>query len=272
MIVEKIRNISKKIVENSVSDLSEIFHENSKLYDTDRDFFYNIEIILKTPYLLRRMAKAYKTYPGYEIFKLEKTKGNDLMRLLINHRRSQRNYLKKGITIKKLSNLLQYGLGVMCSIKGLNEINLDLRAYPSAGALYPIESYIAVFDVNELKKGIYHYNVKDHSLELLKIGDCKNQLGKICLAEEIIKNANIVLIFSSVFKRTTIKYGIRGYRFSLIEAGIVGQNVTLVAESLGLGSCMLGGFYDDEVNKLLDVDGVNEAVVNIMTVGIKSDE
>jgi len=269
MIVAKINDLNVAIVQNAKFSLSEIFHENSKLHDIDRDFFYNIDIILKTPYILKKIAKAYKAYPGYTSITLPGVKEDNLLKKLIKKRRSERAYSGEQIELQELADLLHFSLGITGTIKGLNDIELTLRAYPSAGALYSIEAYIIVFNVKSLDKGIYHYNVNKHLLELIEPGNYKEHIAKICLAEDIMENANVLIILTSIFKRATIKYGIRGYRFALIEAGIVGQNITLVAESLGFGSCMLGGFYDDEIHKLLKVDGVNEAVVNVMTVGQK---
>jgi len=191
------------------------------------------------------------------------------LNLDIKKRRSERTYSGEQIELQKLADLLHFSLGITGTIKGLNDIELTLRAYPSAGALYPIEAYIIVFNVKSLDKGVYHYNVNKHLLELIEAEDHKEHIAKICLAEDIMQNANVLIILTAIFKRVTIKYGIRGYRFCLMEAGIVAQNTTLMAESLGLGSCMLGGFYDDEIHKLLKIDGVNEAVVNVMTVGQK---
>ena len=269
MITEKIKDLNKTIVENDLYSLPEIFHENSKINDIDTDFFYNIEIISKIPYILRKMAKSFKTYPGYPSYILSKEEEDNILKTLIKERRSERTYSGDTIGIQKLADLLYVSLGITSTVKGTNDIELPLRAYPSAGALYPIETYISVFNVDGLDKGIYHYNVINHTLELIVPGNHKENFAKICLAEDIIENANILIILTAIFKRVTIKYGIRGHRFALIEAGITGQNLTLVAESLGLGSCMLGGFFDDEIHKVLDVDGVNEAVVNVMTVGCK---
>ena len=269
MIIEKINDLNKIIINNDPFSLSEIFHENSKLYDANTNFFYNIDLISKTPYLLQRMVLAYKTYPGYPFIQLPKTKDNNYLKKIIKKRRSERTYLEKKIKKQRFSDLMYYSFGISSIAKGTNNINLHLRVYPSAGALYPIEVYIAIFNVEEIEKGIYHYNVLNHSLEQILFGDYKEYLAKICLAEDIMMNVNMLIILSAIFKRTTIKYGIRGYRFALIEAGIVSQNITMVAEGLGLGSCMLGGFYDDEIHKLLKIDGVNEAVVNVMTVGYK---
>ena len=70
-----------------------------------------------------------------------------------------------------------------------------------------------------------------------------------------------------MFWRTRFKYGLRGYRFALIEAGHVAQNLLLTATALRLGSVPLGGLFDRRIDELLDLDGVNESVLYAVSVG-----
>jgi SagB-type dehydrogenase family enzyme len=84
---------------------------------------------------------------------------------------------------------------------------------------------------------------------------------------EIVSQASLVVIMVAVFARTCRKYGERGYRFVLLDCGHVAQNLHLVATAIGLGSVGIGGFLDDELNDVLDLDGVGEAVVHTIAVG-----
>jgi len=156
-------------------------------------------------------------------------------------------YLADGITAHK------YGIG--------------FRSAPSAGALYPIEIYPVVNRVTGLEPGIYHYNVRDHALELLKGGDYRGQLIRYCLGQEMPGTANVVLILTAIFHRTRWKYRERAYRYVMLEAGHIGQNIYLAATAMGMGACAIGAFLDDPINRLLEVDGVREAVVYLLTVG-----
>ena len=74
-----------------------------------------------------------------------------------------------------------------------------------------------------------------------------------------------------MFERTMLKYGERGYRFILLEVGFVSMNISLVCEALGLGSCMVGGYLDDELHRFLGIDGASEAVMNVMVIGGDND-
>jgi SagB-type dehydrogenase family enzyme len=67
--------------------------------------------------------------------------------------------------------------------------------------------------------------------------------------------------------RTRFKYGLRGYRFSLLEAGHLVQNVVLAATALGLPAVPLGGWYDRRLDELVGADGLDEASVYAVAVG-----
>jgi SagB-type dehydrogenase family enzyme len=141
-----------------------------------------------------------------------------------------------------------------------------LRATPSAGGLYPLEVYLAVRSCTGLEPGLYHYDPLRHDLEVL--GDAGAFEGaQRCLVQSEIVSTAAILIVTALFWRSRIKYGLRAYRFVLLEAGHLMQNVLLAAEALGLGALPLGGFFDGEVEALLGVDGVNESVVYAAAVG-----
>ncbi len=80
-----------------------------------------------------------------------------------------------------------------------------------------------------------------------------------------------VILITAVFQRTTFKYGERGYRFALIEAGHVAQNIDLVAGALHLPAANLGGFFDRELEALLDIDGVEQSLVYAVALGSNPD-
>jgi SagB-type dehydrogenase family enzyme len=114
---------------------------------------------------------------------------------------------------------------------------------------------------------LYHYNVLDHSLEVVRLGDFRGDLRRLFLDEPRVSAAGAVLIFAAVFRRTLVRYGARGYRYVLLEAGHAAQNACLVAGSLGLGSLCLGGFFDARLNRFLGIDGVSEAALYGVAVG-----
>jgi len=178
----------------------------------------------------------------------------------IANRRSQRDFTGEIISLAELSHLLYYSSGVTDKRRGL-------RAAPSAGATYPIEVYAVVNNVDGLTKGIYHYLVASHELELVREGDFRNEMSRAALGERMFKQANVILSLSAIFQRTQLRYRERAQRYIFFEAGHIAQNTYLLATSMRLGACAIGAFYDDEFNRLLGLDGKNESVLYLIALG-----
>jgi SagB-type dehydrogenase family enzyme len=185
-------------------------------------------------------------------------------------RRSVREYAERSVTAEELSRLLLYSAG----ITDRRDPTLAFRAVPSSGApssgaLFPIEVYLIVNDVVGLAPGVYHYAVQRHSLELLRMGDFRQEVFVAALSQEMLLRASFVLVFTGLFARVHWKYVDRSYRDILLEAGHLGENVYLAATSLGLAPCGIGAYFDDNINRLLGVDGRDEAVVYLMAIGAR---
>ncbi|TFG25870.1 MAG: SagB/ThcOx family dehydrogenase [Promethearchaeota archaeon] len=179
-------------------------------------------------------------------------------------RRSIRNFSNKPLTLMELS-LLLFGM------EGLTRIlpQFAYRITPSAGALYPIEIYPVINNVEQLKSGIYHYNIPEHSLEFLNEGDFRTEVTEGCLGQKICYNSAVNFIWSAVIERSKWKYLQRCYRYIYLDCGHIAQNLYLVAEALGLGACSIGAIFDDELNDLLEIDGINETVIYVGVIGKK---
>ena len=178
----------------------------------------------------------------------------------IANRRSQRDFRGETISLAELSHLLYYSSGVTDKRQGL-------RAAPSAGATYPIEVCAVVNNVEGLAKGIYHYLIASHELELVREGDFRNEMSRAALGERMFKQANIIFALSAIFQRTQLRYRERAQRYILFEAGHIAQNTYLLATSMKLGACAIGAFHDDEFNRLLGLDGKNESVLYLIALG-----
>lgn len=155
------------------------------------------------------------------------------------------------------------------NINRISNINNSRRMYPSAGARYPLEIYLLNFNkIGSVNKGIYHYNIKWNTLELLKEGSYRKMLSKIIPNQKWITNGGeVILIITSVFNRTNIKYKDRGWRYIYIEAGHLGQNFYLNAEKLKLKCCAIGGFDDDMIINLLNLNNENEVPIYAFVLG-----
>jgi SagB-type dehydrogenase family enzyme len=141
------------------------------------------------------------------------------------------------------------------------------RSAPSAGGLYPIETYVVCRAVEALEAGIYHFRPHRFDLELIKRGDFAWALGQAALGQEMIADAQATFVWTAVAARSIWKYRQRAYRYIYMDAGHIGQNLYLAGTALGLGVCAVGAFFDDRVNALLDLDGVEEAAVYMGVVG-----
>ena len=180
----------------------------------------------------------------------------------INRRRSTREYSGEPMTLDELSRVL-FLMGGINSERWGNQ----LRTAPSSGALYPIEAYAVAHDVTGLEPGVYHYGVKDHSLTQVRGGDLRDEVVSQGLSQQFLGQCNVVLFLTAIFQRMRFKYRDRTYRYGLLEAGHLGQNIYLAATSMGLGACAIGAFMDDEINAMLGVDGEEEAAVYMLAVG-----
>jgi SagB-type dehydrogenase family enzyme len=178
----------------------------------------------------------------------------------ISSRRSERRYSGKKMSVAELSHILYYACGITDRRDGL-------RAAPSAGATYPIEVYPVITNVEDLTTGVYRYAVTDHQLEVVHEGDFGRDMVRAAFGQSFLGEANAVLVLSAIFYRTQRRYGERGNRYILIEAGHIAQNACLIATSMGLGSCVVGAFDDTAFNRLVGADGKNESVLYLVAVG-----
>jgi SagB-type dehydrogenase family enzyme len=182
---------------------------------------------------------------------------------VIRKRHSSRKFTQAPVDKEKLSLLLQYSCGIVDIESGSHR-----RAYPSGGGRFPIEIYPLVFQGSvDIPAGVYHYNVREHALDVLwRRPFSDSDIGEL-FSYEWIQDASLAIVMTAVFERSQMKYGERGYRYVLLEAGHIGENVCLTAEALDLSCCAMGGVRDEKVERLLDIDGITEAVVHSLVLG-----
>ncbi len=183
------------------------------------------------------------------------------LEVAINSRRCVRSFTSENLTLKQFSQLLW-------SAQGLTAKRGFKRAAPSAGALYPMDVYAAIGPTNELNSGVYHYEPSQHTLTLIFEGDQRRALAGAALFQTWMANAPLNLIITAEYDRISIKYGRRGIRYAMIEAGHIGQNIFLMAESLDLGSGIVGAFDDEKVIRVLNLPSTHEPLL-IVPIGRK---
>ncbi|MEM3421293.1 MAG: SagB/ThcOx family dehydrogenase [Candidatus Hadarchaeum sp.] len=173
-------------------------------------------------------------------------------------RRSVREYTGEPLSLSEVSQLLWAAQGIT-DPRGF-------RTAPSAGGLYPLEVYLVAGDVENLEAGIYRYRPQSHELVKIQTGDLREVLCTAALGQAWVKEAAIDIVIVGIYERTTVKYGDRGVQYVHLEAGHAAQNVCLQATALGLGTVTVGGFYDDQVQKVL-MAPENEKPLYVMPVG-----
>ena len=208
--------------------------------------------------------KTYKGYPSAPRVRLSPPQLTDGAPVwdVIRQRCSVRSFQDAPLKEAELSQLLWAAQGITRVIRGFG-----LRTAPSAGALYPVETYLVIHSVEGIEPGVYHYAVETHELDQLKVGDFREAIARAALDQQIAYRANVVFVWTAVFERSKWKYKQRAYRYIYLDAGHIAQNVALGAVALGLGSCQIAAIYDDEANALLDVDGVAESAIYMTVVG-----
>jgi SagB-type dehydrogenase family enzyme len=177
----------------------------------------------------------------------------------LEQRRSLREYADRAMTAEELAWVIHGAAGVT-SAQGY-------RTAPSAGALYPLETYVAVSRVEGIDPGLYHVDVRAQALEPVRRGSAAGDLMVAGLGQDFLRTAPAVLIITGVFQRSRWKYRERHYRYVCWEGGHLAQNVYLTAEAAGLGACMVGAFLDGMVNDLIRVDGRREATLGLIALG-----
>lgn len=168
-------------------------------------------------------------------------------------RRSVRSFSSKTLSDNEISQLL-------FAAQGISDTQRSLRTAPSAGATYPLETYLVTAD------GLYHYLPDKHALRMLKSGDIRSELSAAALGQNAIREAPAIIIFSAIFERTTGRYRDRGVRYVYIEVGHAAQNVHLMAVALGLASVPIGAFDDAKVARIIGVSQ-SEKVLYLIPVG-----
>ncbi|MBI4815946.1 MAG: SagB/ThcOx family dehydrogenase [Deltaproteobacteria bacterium] len=213
-------------------------------------------------------ALAFKEYSGAPRVALPRDRSRQLspLREAIASRRTVAGFGSRTLTLVELAELMGLAFGVTGETDGLPR-----RAYPSAGSCYPIEIYLVPFQVEDLEPSLYHYRVPEHSLELLRSFE-EISAGLEASLPAGLRRAQpaALLVLTIGFERAFAKYQERGYRFALLEAGHMVQNILLVGTAMGLGTTSVGGFFDDPMNRMLGLDEESECAVYGALVGAKA--
>jgi SagB-type dehydrogenase family enzyme len=255
--------------------LAELYHENSKMFpDLMSIQKPNVNYSKPNHYKHEDWPKV-NLNPLTELPKLESG-----MDEALKTRRSTWEF-KRECTFDELQQLVQYAAGVTSKEKlETPHGNFDIRkrSYPSGGALYPIQIYVYANHVKGLDKGLYLYSAYQDCLYQSNMErNLGNQLSTLTYGTDPNHNpldpfedyskASFFLFLTADFEHVYDKYGARGYRLILLEAGHIAQNLLLVGTCLRLNSVPLAGFYDERVHNFLGIDGAKEAALYLIPFG-----
>ncbi|NEU57124.1 SagB/ThcOx family dehydrogenase [Halorussus sp. MSC15.2] len=258
-------------------DVAEIFHENTKgdpVHDRQQS---RSTQRLSEPGMHHVLANVDADYAGSELVELPSNVELDAdLGTVLDGRRTVRQYADDSLSKRDLATLLRYGVGVSATRSDGAGNAKQFRTYPSAGGLYPVELYPVVLDVDGLDSGLYYYSASEHGLRRLRTDDpelADDFADALITSDRLnLASAPVVFVMTGAFPRNKAKYGPRGYRYVLQESAHAAQNLLLVAEALGLGTVPAAAFRDRALNDVLDVDGVNEAVVYTVGAGHPASE
>ncbi|MDQ5820929.1 MAG: SagB/ThcOx family dehydrogenase [Actinomycetota bacterium] len=254
-------------------DPAEAYHEASKLY----------------PSFAARQTRGrlLESHLGLRVSSLRSVKRSDHMPTVslpepalpatpfghvVEERRSERAFGEAPLTLEQIGSLLHAGYGTTHELGvGVPGPGPPLRAVPSGGGLFPLEVYVLPWRVRALPLALYHFDPLRRVLERLRSGDLEGDVRAATVYHDLALGCGALFLVAGVFWRTRFKYGLRGYRFALLECGHLAQNILLAATALGLGSVPIGGFYDRRVDELLGLDGVNESALYAVAVGVREE-
>ncbi len=275
-----------KLSEDEYEDLKNSFETKLELIQEDSGKASNIgsEFVRLSSYLYAQGSDQQKGIPCPEVIKRIEGESFALPAVgtlekptislydAIKNRRSIRNYSKEALSLEELSFLLWSA----CWVKEFNRTERNqftFRNVPSAGARHSFECYLLINNVQGLKAGLYHYQPIKHILiRIPKEDDIAEQVYEAARKQDMIKDAALNLILTATPYRCTWRYGQRGYRYIYMDAGHVGQNISLACEAIEAGTCMIAAFSDEVMNEILDVNGEDEFVIYIFSVGKKRGE
>ena len=184
----------------------------------------------------------------------------------IEARHTRRKYSSQPVSLAELSFLLWCVQGV----KRVSSRPATLRTVPSAGARHAFETYLLVNRVEGLQPGLYRYLAIEHSLIELDLSpELSEQIIHACLEQKQVRNSAVTFMWIAVLERMTWRYGERGYRYLHLDAGHVCQNLYLAAEAIDSGVCAIGAFDEDQLNRLLKLDGEQLFAIYLASLGKK---
>lgn len=209
----------------------------------------------------------FKIYPGLEPIALPRSLVQTLAPALEVVASTGAEFAgEKMPDLARLASILYYSAGVT-KHKTYPGGELYFRAAACAGALYPTEVYVVCGDLDGLSAGVYHFNPGDFALRALREGDLRGALARASGNEPRVTSAPVTLIFTSISWRSTWKYRDRAYRYHFWDNGMIAANALAIGAAHELPAEVVMGFTEENVNKLIGIDGRQELALSLLAIG-----
>jgi SagB-type dehydrogenase family enzyme len=185
----------------------------------------------------------------------------------IRKRRSHRRYTKEPLTLEELSFLLWATQGLSEAVTQQGEIVRTYRTVPSGGARHPFETYLLVRRVEGLQPGLYRYLPIQHKLLLVDASEDLTDTVHEAARRQMVKTSAVVFIWTAIPYRTEWRYATLSAKIIAQDSGHLCQNLYLVCEAIGAGTCAIGAYDQEKIDPILGVDGRDEFTIYMATVG-----
>lgn len=272
-----MHQIINLLYEQNLSEHALDFLESSKMEEYDiMDYNFRLMSVMSSPHYMDQIKNHSNELGIVEEVKLacsEMGMRSQNLHELNSARKSIRSFSNEPLDFKDLSNLLSLSYSIT---QPEDQQLLPLRRnIASGGGLYPIDLYFINRHVNGLKKGVFHYNIHNHSLELISNYDSERELEEavaraFCTKNKTdmdYENAAGYLVLGGMLNRVCFKYMDRGLRFALIDAGAIIHSIYLASAALQIGCCAVGGYFDDLVSKLIGLRGNAQTTLGCVLIG-----
>jgi SagB-type dehydrogenase family enzyme len=182
----------------------------------------------------------------------------------MRNRKSRRNFKRGSLSLEEISFLVWATQGIKQQIDRFTA----LRIVPSAGARHALETYLCVFHVEGLEPGIYRYLPLEHQL-LLEFQEDRaaEKLVEATLGQSFTARSAVTFIWTTIPRRMEWRYDLAAHKVIAIDAGHACQNLYLACEAIGAGTCAVGAYHQELMDRLLRIDGNEEFTVYIAPVG-----
>jgi len=169
--------------------------------------------------------------------------------------------------LNTLSRILYFSNGITKTIHYPNMGVVEFRAAACTGALYHIEIYVVCGDIPDLDAGVYYFDPKEMNLKQLRKGDYRHVLTAASGNDVNVNHAPVILIYTDIFTRNSVKYQTREYRHAFWDCGVILTNTLALSFTHNLPSKVIVGFVDDAVNSLLDLNPKKEVSIALVPIG-----